>query len=284
MKLYLLALFVALVGGTFVDFLESLKNHSSFQRLPPSDKLLFGELVVAAENNELTELIDRVGLVPVLKLMDHMSQYDAEKFAAYLAEHSNYTHHAPDHGDVINRRDDHDHHSSLYNYLHGLSSSLSNLPNAEKAIMDGLMAAAEQKQVTQYIQSVGYGAIFGLLEFAGHSHANQVTRLIESALASEAAPPAKVKRQGHSHSHHNNFVDYFSNLGPEYYDKLPEQERQTYHALLDAANANNLTAYIQANGYGPIFGLIEHLDYVHANQVYDYLTKALEAEAAAAGN
>merc|ERR1712121_313984 len=120
MKWVLLSLCIALSGATFLDFLATLQTHSSFQHLSAEEKLLFGELVVAAENNELSELIDRVGLGKVLKLMDHMSHYDAEKFAAYLAEHSNYTHHAHGHEDVIHKRDDdndEDHHGNLYNYL-----------------------------------------------------------------------------------------------------------------------------------------------------------------------
>jgi len=98
-KLCISALLLAIAAGSFVDFLDSIQKHSSFQRLPADDKLLFGQLVVAAENNELKEFIDGVGLSDVLKLMDHMSQYDAERFAAYLAEHSNYTHHAHGHED-----------------------------------------------------------------------------------------------------------------------------------------------------------------------------------------
>ena len=70
MKLYLLAVFLVLVNASFVDFLESLQHHSSFQRLPEEEKLLFGELVLAAESNGLTVFIDDVGLMKVLKLMD----------------------------------------------------------------------------------------------------------------------------------------------------------------------------------------------------------------------
>merc|ERR1719277_2131588 len=166
--------------------------------------------------------------------MDHMSQYDAERFAAYLAEYSNYTHHAPGHESVIHKRDDDDdHHSKLWNLLHGHYHSV-RLPDQEQKTLHDLMAAVHDRKVTQYIDQVGYGAIFGLLEFSGH-YADDIGNMINGAIAAEAA-----------------------------------------------AEANNLTGYIADNGYGPIFGFLEHLDYFHANQVYDYLTKALESEKAAA--
>jgi len=384
LKICALALLVAVAAGSFVDFLESIKGHSSFQRLPDEDKLLFGQLVTAAENNELTEFIDRVGLSSVLKLMDHMSQYDAERFAAYLAEHSNYTHHAHGHEGVIHKRehdhhhdedhhgqlwnllhghyhsvqlpeqerktleglmdaaknhqlkryieevgygtvfgllefsgaaadeivkfmthaieketaaaskakrddDDDDHHSKLWNLLHGRYHSV-HLPEQEQKILNDLMKAVHDRQVTQYIDQVGYGAIFGLLEFSGH-YADDIGNMINGAIAAEAAA-GRGKRQWHgssgSHSSHGNgfntqdFLNYFNSLNEQYFEHLPEQERKTYHDLKAAAEANNLTGYIAENGYGPIFGFLEHLDYFHANQVYDYLEKALESEKAAA--
>jgi len=298
MKLCVSALLLAVAAGSLVDFLESIQKHSSFQHLSSDDKLLFGQLVVAAENNELTEFIDRVGLSDVLKLMDHMSQYDAERFAAYLAEHSNYTHHAHGHEDVINKRDfgldsskdkreDEDHHSSLWNLLHGHYHSVQ-LPEQEKNTLSGLMDAARHHRVTQYIDQVGYGAVFGLLEFSGH-YADDIARMIDYAIAAEASSANRNKRQWGSHSsnHHWNsqdFAKYFENLSSQYYEHLPEQEKKTYHDIKAAAEANNLTGYIAENGYGPIFGFLEHLDYFHANQVYDYLEKALEAEKAAAAS
>ena len=73
MKLLLLASLLVLVNASFVEFLQGLQHHSSFQRLPEEEKLLFGQLVVAAEDDELTEFIDRTGLIHVLKLMDRES-------------------------------------------------------------------------------------------------------------------------------------------------------------------------------------------------------------------
>lgn len=291
MKFFVLGLLLAVASGTFVDFLVSIQSHHSFQRLPEGDKLLFGQLVVAAENNELTEFIDRVGLVPVLKMMDHMSSYDAEKFAAYLAEHSNYTHHAPDHGDVINKRSEdlakraHDHHDSLHDYMMGLHSPYyQHLPEQEKQTFNGLVQAAANKQLTAYLATIGYGPVFGLLEHLDDNHAFEVHQLIENALTAEAASTGPVKRQ-FSH-HHSDFYDYLQNLNSQYYEHLPEEERQIYHDLTSAAQAHNLTDYIHTHGYGPIFGFLEHLDRFHADQAYKYLTNALtaEAEAAAAGN
>jgi len=295
LKVLMLGALAAVAAGSFLDFLNDIRGHSSFQRLPSEDKLLFGQLVVAAENDELREFIDRVGLTSVLKLMDHMSQYDAERFSAYLAEHSNYTHHAHGHEDVINKRDDDDddHHSKLWNLLHGRYHSV-HLPSQEQQTLGGLMQAAHDRKVTQFIDQVGYGAIFGMLEYTGH-YSDDITKVIEYAMAAEAQGSSAAKRQSshsshsgssHSGSHHSwnsqDFWNYFTGLSTTYYERLPQQEKDTYHALTDAAKANNLTGYIADNGYGPIFGFLEHLDYVHANQVYDYLEQALESEKAAA--
>jgi len=295
LRVLLLAVLAAVAAGSFMDFLNDIKNHSSFKRLPEDDKLLFGQLVVAAENDELRDFIDRTGLTDVLKLMDHMSQYDAERFAAYLAEHSNYTHHAHGHEDVINKRDhdddDDDHHSRLWSLLHGHYHSV-RLPDQEKATLHDLMEAAKNHEVTKFVNQAGYGTIFGLLEHAGH-FADEITEVIENAMASEASS-SHTKRQsshGSSHgSHHSpwnsqDFWQYFTGqFSTQYYEHLPDEEKATYHALTDAAKANNLTGYIAENGYGPIFGFLEHLDYVHANQVYDYLEQALESEKAAAAS
>lgn len=272
-----------------MDFLTQLQSHHSFQRLSAEEKLLFGELVVSAENDELKEFIDRAGVDNVLKLMDHMSQYDAELFAAYLAEHSNYTHHAHGHDDVINKRDsdnDHhsdDHHHNLWYYLTQHTSYYSHLPAEEEATFNALKQAAEDHTLTSYIDQVGYGAVFGLLEHLDSSHSDEVNRMIQNALAAEASSSVQVnKRQGHSAEHHSNFFNYVSSLRTQYYENLPEEEQKTYHDLLSAAQSKTLTAYIDQNGYGAIFGFIEHLDYWHASEVYNYLEAALAAEAAAA--
>lgn len=282
MKLVLAALLVAAVGATFLDFLAELQQHHSFQRLSEEEKLLFGGLVVAAENNELSVFIHRMGLPSVLELMDHMSHTDAHQFSAYLAEHSNYTHHTTDNQDVINKRDEDDHHDSLHRLLERLEGEYyeDHLPRMERDTLNGLRHAAASRNLNQYIDSVGYGAIFGLLEYLDSSHSQQVSNLINLALAAEAAAAAPVvKRQSNTHS---NFYNYLSQLNSRYYDSLPAQEQSTYHALKDAVEAKTLTAYFDTNGYGPLFGFLEHLDSYHANQVYDYVEKALESEAAAA--
>merc|ERR1719277_1172818 len=132
--------------------------------------------------------------------MDHMSQYDAERFAAYLAEYSNYTHHAPGHESVIHKRDDDDdHHSKLWNLLHGHYHSV-RLPDQEQKTLHDLMAAVHDRKVTQYIDQVGYGAIFGLLEFSGH-YADDIGNMINGAFAAEAAAAGRRQWPGSSGSH-----------------------------------------------------------------------------------
>ncbi|KAK7499578.1 hypothetical protein BaRGS_00009230, partial [Batillaria attramentaria] len=252
MKLQLLTCaLLAVASCSFVEFLESLQHHHSFQRLSVEEKLLFSELVLAAEEGALEAFIDKKGLVNVISLMDHMSQYDAQKFEAYLAEHLNYTHHLPDNGDVINKREEHHHQHvnagqaaesrdnnwlQFSHYLQNLHSQYyDSLPEQERQTYYALADAAEHGNMTEYIDQVGYGAIFGLLEYLDYQHANQLYELLE------------------------------------YYQHLPELEKNTFNELMAAAANNDVTGYINKVGYGPIFGLMEHLDYTHANRVYDLL-------------
>ncbi|RUS83490.1 hypothetical protein EGW08_008740, partial [Elysia chlorotica] len=108
MKLLIgLAVLVAttvLVRADFVTFLKEIQSHQDFQTLSTDDKTLFFELVMAAETDTLTELIDRVGLLSVLELVDALSYADASKFSAYLAESLGYHHHKPTNSDVITKR------------------------------------------------------------------------------------------------------------------------------------------------------------------------------------
>ena len=75
MKLLLLSIVVAVAAGAHTDpdftaFLNQIFGHASFQRLPDEDRLLFSELVMAAEQHELETFIDRIGLLKVIELVD----------------------------------------------------------------------------------------------------------------------------------------------------------------------------------------------------------------------
>lgn len=268
-----------------------------------SEKLLFSQLVVAAEEGTLESFIDDKGLVNVIQLMDHMSQYDAQKFEAYLAEHLNYTHHLPSNNDVVNKRDyddddDHNKHSGggaaggrdgdtnehnwqdFSNYLQSLHTQYyEGLPEQEKQTYHGLMNAAQHQNMTQYVDDVGYGPIFGLLESLDYTHANELYNLLEAGLAA-SAPASVQKRERHDNDDdRHGFHNYLSGLQSSYYQNLPRPEKTTFNDLMAAAMKNNVTGYIDSVGYGPIFGLMEHLDYTHANRVYDFIELHLQSEA-----
>nr|KAG5708516.1 hypothetical protein BaRGS_026243 [Batillaria attramentaria] len=148
MKLQLLfCALLAVATCSFVEFLDSLQNHHSFQRLSQEEKLLFSELVLSAEEGTVSDFIDRVGLGSVIKLMDHMSSYDAQKFEAYLAEH----------------------HLRYFDHL----------PQPERQTYHDLMEASDNGNLTDYIHQVGYGPIFGLLEHLDYTHSNEVYHLLE---------------------------------------------------------------------------------------------------------
>ncbi|XP_012942345.1 uncharacterized protein LOC106012815 [Aplysia californica] len=97
------------VQADFVAYLKEIQTHRSFQSLSIEDKVLFAELVQAAETDTLQAFIDRVTLLKVVELMDRMYYVDAQKFSGYLAEHLGYHHHTDTvKDDIINKRDDDD--------------------------------------------------------------------------------------------------------------------------------------------------------------------------------
>ncbi|KAK7499577.1 hypothetical protein BaRGS_00009229 [Batillaria attramentaria] len=262
MKLQLLfCALLAVATCSFVEFLDSLQNHHSFQRLSQEEKLLFSELVLSAEEGTVSDFIDRVGLGSVIKLMDHMSSYDAQKFEAYLAEPSNQ--------DVVSRRQL-DRLYELGDYLrqHHLRY-FDHLPQPERQTYHDLMEASDNGNLTDYIHQVGYGPIFGLLEHLDYTHSNEVYHLLERQLASEASVEKRDE--------HHEFRDYLSGLQSQYYQHLEDPEKATFNGLLDAATTGDVTGYIDSIGYGPIFGLLEHLDYTHSNQIYHFIEQVSSA-------
>jgi len=275
MRVLVVLVLVVAVSGTFQEFLASLQTHSSFTQLPDGDKLLFGELVVAAEDNELKEFIDRVGLTSVLRLMDHMSSSDAAKFAAYLAEHSNYTHHAPHNQDVVNKKRQFppEGHGEFGNFLQKqLEYYMEHLPHQELATYQGLLQAVRHHDVTGYIDTVGYGAIFGLLERLDSAHASEVERMIMHALSVEASVNTQPARR---QDHHNNFHTWLT----EIMQVLPVSEHDMFYALQTAVSRQDVTGFINHYGYGAIFSIIEFLDHSHQDMFYSYLEHALKIEA-----
>jgi len=278
MRVLVLLVLVVAVSGTFQEFLASLQTHNSFQQLSDGDKLLFGELVVAAEDNELKDFIDRVGLTSVLRLMDHMSSSDAAKFAAYLAEHSNYTHHAPHNQDVVTKKrqfpPEGQGHGELGNFLQNqLEYYMEHLPHQELATYQGLLQAVRHHDVTGYIDTVGYGAIFGLLEHLDSAHASEVERMIMHALSVEASTNTQPARR--QQQHHTNFHNWLTDI----MQVLPVSEHDMFYALQAAVSRQDVTGFINHYGYGAIFSIIEFLDHTHQDMFFYYLEHALKLEA-----
>jgi len=292
--------FIALFGfvcGTFLDFLKEVEQHSSFRHLSQEDKLLFAELVQYAEESPdgLKNFLDRTDISDTIKLLDHLNSYDSLRFAAYLAEHQNWTHHTDAHQSVIHRRDDdddddhHHHHSNLIGHLE--KHHFDDLPSEEREVFDGLRSAAHARNVTAFVHAHP-GAVFALIEWSA-SHSTELMHFLEQAMNAEAAP-ANLKRQSSHdwhHSNHNwqwsgqngNFTNFWTNtIGEGYYETLPEEERKVYHDIKAALEAGNLRGYFDEYGYGPLFGLYEHLDIYHKSKVEDFLVKALAEEDAAA--
>merc|ERR1719229_466992 len=109
---------------------------------------------------------------------------------------------------------------------------------------------------------------------------NQLLHLMEAQLQAEAAAAGTVKRDNDNENH---FHGHLSDWHSQHSHTLPDQEKATYEALMAAAQTNTVTQWIETHGYGPIFGLIEHMDYRHGNDLLNKLQDQLNKEAAAAG-
>eukprot|EP00916_Digyalum_oweni_P019423 GHVL01032312.1.p1 GENE.GHVL01032312.1~~GHVL01032312.1.p1 ORF type:complete len:214 (+),score=9.06 GHVL01032312.1:53-694(+) len=195
-------------GSDFTAFLNEIPQHASFQRLAEPERLLFAELIMAAEisKDELKVFIDREGILKVIQLVDHLSDADAHKFAEYLAQHMGYHtdshewHHLQGwlggrpHGGHGNKRDsepDRDQHwNNLYGIMHDLQRDgyFHHLPDHDRHTLEGLMKAVNDRAVQQYIDSVGYGAIFGLLNDINTEHAHEIYTFLELGLAMPPRP------------------------------------------------------------------------------------------------
>jgi len=280
------------VQADLVAYLKELQTHRSFQSLSVEDKVMFAELVQAAETDTLKAFIDRVTFLEIIHLLDRMSYADAIKFSGYLAENLGYHHHTDTvQNEIINRRDinkrdrDEDEHEDFHSMINGMSVRYyGRLPSQEKQIWNNLVQAAQHNRMTQYITDHGYGQIFGVLEHLDYLDAQTFMNFLEMQLQTEASAAGPAKRQsggsswwqGWSGSHYH---DTLTKFRPDYYNKLSPEEKATWDGLTNAAKTDTVTLYIQQVGYGPIFGLLEHLDSDHGNDFMDSLEYQLEKEA-----
>ncbi|XP_012936564.1 uncharacterized protein LOC101861883 [Aplysia californica] len=149
------------------------------------------------------------------------------------------------------------------------------LPHHEKSTWDHLVQAAQGDALSAYISDHGYGEIFGVLEHLDHMDSQTFMNFLEMQLQKEKTAAGTVKRDSHRSYH-----DTLTNYHHDYYEHLSRAEKRTWDGLTNAAKTDTVTAYISSIGYGPIFGLLEHLDYNHGNDFMDSLEYQLQKEAA----
>ncbi|KAK3101379.1 hypothetical protein FSP39_003111 [Pinctada imbricata] len=67
-----------------LQVLQAMHKSNSFHHLPPSERILLVELLAAAEVDQVTHYIDRVGFARILTFIDHVTKIDSHE--AHLLE------------------------------------------------------------------------------------------------------------------------------------------------------------------------------------------------------
>nr|KAG5710289.1 hypothetical protein BaRGS_009005 [Batillaria attramentaria] len=246
MKLLIVLTVVAVLvlsQDDFATWLRRYQSHRDYMHLSSEEKLLFAELVLAADNDELDEFIDRAGFLNVLKLMHHMDGDDAQHFERYLATLEGWYYHS--------------------------------LPPQEQQTMDHLMQAVENNTVQQFVDEEGYGKILGLLSYMDPHHAEDVARLLEASLAQLPARRSASKREReepeHERQHWDDFLHLLHEMHSGYYRQLPDQELGTLDNLIVAVQTRTVHQFVEEEGYGNILGLLGYLDPHHSDEVLRFL-------------
>ncbi|GFO29171.1 hypothetical protein PoB_005567600 [Plakobranchus ocellatus] len=286
-----------LVNADFLTYLKEIQSHDYFQRLSTDDKVLFSELVMAAETNTTKELIDRVGLLPVLELIDHMSYVDASKFSAYLGEPSN--------SDVLTKRslhkrdddddddDDDDSGSSsggdsislclylVYPYSFVMSDDAQgggNTNKAERKVLDKITKATTSEAVTDIVSQSGYGVIFGLIENLADAEATSFLHMMEDSDTvvekrddDDSGSSSSSSGERSKHYFLPGMMMRDPLVSPQGKSNLNKGEKRVMDQIKEAANTDTVTEYLLSTDYGVIFGLLENMDQGQTNELLQVL-------------
>ncbi|KAK3764524.1 hypothetical protein RRG08_013909 [Elysia crispata] len=242
---------------------------------------------MAAETNTLKEFIDRVGLLPVLELIDRLSFADASKFSAYLAENLGYHHHKPTNSDVLSTRsvvrrdDDDDSGSSSSDEDDDAQSGRSNLNAAEKRVWNEIQtAAAGTDGLTDLVALADYATIFGLLENMNEAEASQLLNTLETQLRQEKK--RNVVRRDDDGDDSGSSSSEEDDGAQSSRSNLNAAEKRVWNEIQTAAaGTDGLTDLVALADYATIFGLLENMNEAEASQLLNTLETQLRQEATA---
>ncbi|XP_067685470.1 uncharacterized protein [Haliotis asinina] len=166
----------------FADWLKDIEKSHEFFNMVPTEKLLYSELVMAAEQGSaaLTAFIKAQTFDKIIRLIDHFDKDDIPHFQGYLAAHLNG-------GSILGKRQSG---SDLFNFLRELHLAHKiedHLSHADMRVFLEILYAAEHNTLTQYIDQKGYAAVLDLMSQIDEDEAHGFDRMIIRHLELEAA-------------------------------------------------------------------------------------------------
>ncbi|CAC5370468.1 unnamed protein product [Mytilus coruscus] len=148
-----------------LQILEAMHKSHSYHSLPSSERVLLVELLAAAEVDQITHLIDRVGFARIAQFLDHVTKIDqreANLLEHYLIQELNQETVAAvnhSHDSVIQARD-------LQTQINNLMQThlYTSMNQQDKQLIVDLFVAAQHHNVTEFIHKIGYSKVLALVE------------------------------------------------------------------------------------------------------------------------
>ncbi|XP_046542716.1 uncharacterized protein LOC124253041 isoform X3 [Haliotis rubra] len=164
----------------FADYLKDIEKTHEFFNMAPTEKLLFSELIMAAEQGsaDLTAFIKAQTFDKIIRLIDHLDEDDIPHFQGYLAAHLG--------GSIFGKRQSS---SELFSFMkdfqlaHKIEDDLS---HTDLRVFLEILYAAEHNTLTQYIDQKGYGPVLALMSQIDDDEAHGFDQLIIRHLEMEA--------------------------------------------------------------------------------------------------
>ncbi|XP_071122944.1 uncharacterized protein [Mytilus edulis] len=149
-----------------LKILEAMHKSHIYNALPSSERVLLVELLAAAEVDQVTHLIDRVGFARIAQFLDHVTKIDqgeAKLLEHYLIQELNQetviaVHHSDD-SVVIKLRDLQ---TQVNNLMH--THLYTTMNQQDKQLIVDLFVASQHHNVTEFIHKIGYSKVLSLVE------------------------------------------------------------------------------------------------------------------------
>ncbi|KAK3102194.1 hypothetical protein FSP39_009520 [Pinctada imbricata] len=146
-----------------LQVLEAMHKLNSFHQLPPSERVVLVELIAAAEADQITHYIDRIGFTRILIFIDHVTKIDsheAHRLEEYLWKELDQERPSPVGPLVIGKKRDV---QSILNIAQNMMS-YTNLTSEERQLIQEIIQGAENGALTPVVHREGYSKIIKLIE------------------------------------------------------------------------------------------------------------------------